>query len=274
MANDPTWNFMDPASKERLLRVLRREIDATFALAAPPDRWEAPTACEGWQVRDVIGHLVDTTEGYLPAFDIARNGGTAPAPLGLRVMARVVDEHAKSLRKVPQAELLGRLRDDAARMLAIFDGLSDSDWTSLMVAHPFMGPVPSMFYAIFQLVDYTVHAWDIREGSGVPHGIDGDAADLLVPLIYVLLQSTADTTAVTEPYRVGIRTTGKNGGDTRFEVTSEGVTFAAGPIDDCAATIEFDPASLVLAGYARLNGGTVRGDHQAATAFRKVFFAI
>ena len=83
---DATLNFMDPASKGRLLEVVRREIDDMFALADDPATWEAPTACAEWQVRDVFGHLVDTTEGYLPAFDIARSGGTAPEPHGLRLM--------------------------------------------------------------------------------------------------------------------------------------------------------------------------------------------
>ena len=40
---DPTWNFMDVASKDRLLGVLQQEIDHTFDLVADPDRWTAPT---------------------------------------------------------------------------------------------------------------------------------------------------------------------------------------------------------------------------------------
>ncbi len=125
MANDPSWNFQDPASKDVLLGVVRREMDQMLELASDKARWEAPTACAEWQVRDVIGHLVDTTEGYLPAFELARSGGQAPDPLGLRVMAQRVDEGAKSFRKVPQDELLDRLHDDARKMMAEFEALSD-----------------------------------------------------------------------------------------------------------------------------------------------------
>jgi uncharacterized protein (TIGR03083 family) len=271
---DPSWDFRDPAGKDRLLNVLRREIDATFALVQDPAAWETPTACAEWGARDIVGHLVDTTEGYLPAFDIARNGGTAPAPHGLRIMSQLVDEGAKAFRKVPQEELLARLQDDADRMLAIFDGLSADDWGGLMVPHNYMGPLPAMFYPVFQLVDYTVHSWDIRQGQGGAHGIDGDAADLLVPLIFILWGATADTSSVTAPYSVGIRVSGVNGGDTRADVTSEGVQFAPGAIDDCAATLEFDPATFSLVAYGRMNGGTVRGDRATADQFRELFFAI
>jgi hypothetical protein len=84
---DSSWDFRDPASKDRLLAVLGREMSDTFELAADPGRWQAPTACAGWEVRDVIGHLVDTTEGYLPAFAAARSGESRPEPVGLQAMA-------------------------------------------------------------------------------------------------------------------------------------------------------------------------------------------
>jgi len=271
---DATWNFMDAASKGRLLGAIQHEIDDLFDLTADASRWEAATACEAWQVRDVVGHLVDTTEGYLPAFDIARNGGTAPEPHGLRGMAQLVDEGAKALRKVPRDELLARLRDDAERMMTIFEGLSDDDWMGLQVPHLFMGPLPAAFYPIFQLVDYAVHNWDIREGAGQPHLLGGDSADLLVPVIFILWQATADVSTVSEPFSIGVRVSGNNGGDTRIDVSGEGVQFAPGAIDDCPAILEFDPATLVLTGYARCNAGTVRGDAAVAQRFRSLIFPI
>jgi uncharacterized protein (TIGR03083 family) len=271
---DSSWNFFDPTSRPTLYGVLRREMDAMIAMASDPQRWEAPTACEGWQVRDVIGHLVDTTEGYLPAFEIARAGGVAPEPTGLRVMARRVDESAKAFRKLPQNELLERLRDDMARMWAVFDGLSDDDWNGLQVPHPYMGPLPALFYPIFQLVDYAVHSWDVREGTGRPHALEGDAADLLAPLMFVLWQATADTSNLGEPFTIGVRTTGRNGGDCHAEVTSAGVTFTPGDLDGCAAVLELDPATLVLTAYGRMRGGTVRGNPELATRFLSLFFPI
>jgi uncharacterized protein (TIGR03083 family) len=274
MGADGRWSFLDPASKPNLLAALRHEMEGTFDLIDDPARWEAPTACEGWQVRDVVGHLVDTTEGYLPAFELARTGGEPIEPRSLRDMARLVDEGARQYRKVPREELVARLRDDADRMMAIFDELSPDDWAGLQVGHGFMGPVPAMFYAEFQLVDYAVHGWDIRQGIGEPHGLDGDSADLLVPLIFILWQATADTTAVGAPYSVGVRTSGRNGGDVRADVSSAGVQFGPGELDDCVAILEFDPATFVLTGYSRMNGGTVRGDAGVASSFRQLFFAI
>jgi uncharacterized protein (TIGR03083 family) len=271
---EASWNFMDPTAKGRVLGVLKDEISGLFDLVADPERWQAPTACEHWEVRDVIGHLVDTTEGYLPAFALARSGGTAHEPHGLKVMAELVDEAARSLRKVPREELLERLHDDASQMMKELEGLSDDDWTGFIVGHNFMGPLPAMFYAVFQIVDYAVHSWDIREGLGQPHGLSGDASDILIPVIHILWQATADVSGVDAPFSVGVRSSGHNGGDVRFDVSSDGVQYAAGDISDLPAILEFDPATLVLTAYGRFNGGTVWGDRELAGRFRSLFFPI
>jgi uncharacterized protein (TIGR03083 family) len=254
--------------------VLQREVDAFFDLVADPDRWEAPTACAGWEVRDVVGHMVDAIEGYFPGWEATRTGAALPEPLGLRAMAARIDANAKAFRAVSRTELLARLREDVDRLLAEFRRLDADAWTGLMVSHPYMGPLPAMFYPVFQLVDFAVHGWDIREGTGAPHALAGDSADLLVPLIFVLWQATADTSAVAAPFSFGVRVSGANAGDTRVDVGPDGVTIAPGSLDDVDAILECDPAGFVLTGYGRINGGTVRGDASAVTRFRNVFFAV
>jgi uncharacterized protein (TIGR03083 family) len=274
MASDPTWDFQDPASKDRLLGVLRREIDEMFELAADPARWHVPTACPGWEVRDMIGHLLDATESDLTGFDIARHGGDAPESVGVAGMAKASDEAARAYRNVPRDELLGRLRDETDQLMHEFESLSDADWSGLIVPDRYMGPLPAMIIAVGLLGGYTVHGWDVRQGLGAPHAITSDAADLLVPFVFLLWWATADTASVEAPYAIGIRTTGHNGSDTRFDVTNTGLQFAPANIDTCPTILEFDPATLVLTAYGRVNAGTIRGDRQLATNFRSLFVSI
>ena len=61
----------------------------------------------------------------------------------------------------------------------------------MTVPHFYMGPVPAFFYPAFQLMDYGVHSWDIREGTGREHGLSSDVADLLVPFMFGIWQGTA-----------------------------------------------------------------------------------
>jgi uncharacterized protein (TIGR03083 family) len=274
MSDDHSWNFQHPEGKRRVLDVLRREIDDMFRLASDPAGWRMPTACPGWELRDMIGHLLDATESYITGFDIARNGGTPPESVGVATMARASYDAARAFRPIPRDELLARLRDKTDQLIREFESLSDAEWSGLIIPDRYMGPLPAMIVAAGLLGGYTVHGWDVRQGIGGPQAIAGDAADLLVPFVFLVWWATADTSSVAAPYAIGIRTTGHNGGETRFDVTREGLQFASADIEACAAILELDPGSLVLTAYNRINAGTVRGDQKLATNFRSLFISI
>jgi len=270
-----SWNAMTFEGRDNLVRAVRQEAKRFFELASPPDVWEQPTACANWQVRDVVGHLVDTTESYFVAFDAARGHGEAEPAYGLPGMAARVDAQARALRSVPQAELLDRARTDYAKITDILEGLGPDEWTGLVVPHFYMGPLPAFFYPVFQLIDYGIHSWDIREGTGRAHALSGETADLLVPFMFVVWQVTFSPTPETTPSELGIRViSGANAGDTRVRVGPEGLSYEQGDVSDLPTVIEFDPASFVLTTYGRYNAGTVRGDVTAAQRYLNTFFRI
>src|ERR1035437_1318053 len=136
------WDATSYEGKGTILRVVREEAARMFALAEQPAAWDAPTACENWQVKDIIGHLVDTTEGYFRAFDIARRGAAAADAFGLIAMHERAGESAQSFHHVSQQELMARVRDDLDKMMGILEPLTAEEWGGLMVTHSFMGPVP------------------------------------------------------------------------------------------------------------------------------------
>jgi uncharacterized protein (TIGR03083 family) len=268
------WNAMTFEGKDTIQRVVHDEAERFFALADRAEAWEAPTACAKWSTRDIVAHIIDTTEGYFTAFDAARSGSPAPDPHGLTVMAQLADEGAAAFRGVPQDELMDRLRADYHKMREILDAVGPEDWTGLMVTHAYMGPVPAFFYAAGQLMDYGVHSWDIRQGTGQAHGLSGDVADLLVPFMLEIWRGTVRTEAVTEPFTIGIRVGGRNAGDYRVSVSGEGLSYEPGDIESLPAYLEFDAGSLVLTAFGRGNFGTVRGDMDLAERYLNLFFRI
>jgi len=169
--------------------------------------------------------------------------------------------------------LVERLRTDFDKMMEIFDGLSEEDWTGLIVSHFYMGPLPAFFYPAFQLMDYGVHSWDLRQGTGRAHGLSGDAADLLVPFMFVLWKYT---TAGDSPRSdIGIRiTSGPNAGDTRVTVGPDGMSYEPADVSDLDTVLEFDPGSFVLTAFGRSNSGTIRGDRARADRYLNLFFRI
>jgi uncharacterized protein (TIGR03083 family) len=266
---------MDPASRDTLLTLVRREAEGMFKLVDNDVAWTAPTRAGHWEARDVVGHLVDTTETYFISFDAARGNGSGPPSVPLVDMATHVDAGAKALRDIPRPDLVARCRRALDTMTGIVRTLTDDEWGSLLVPHKYMGPLPAFFYPIFQLVDYTVHSWDIREGTGKPHALASDSADMLVPLCYVLWSATPKVSPESAPYQIGIRITcGANAGDSVASVSPSGVAIAPGTVEGLPAVIEFDPASFVLTAFGRTNCGTIRGDVELAQSFLASFFRI
>lgn len=269
------WNAMTYEGRDNLLRVVAEQSDQFFQLASTPDAWERTTACPEWQVRDIVGHLVDTTEAYFVSFDAARSHTEVPPAYGLPGMGARVNTQAQSLRAVPQAELLDRARADYAKFADIMAGLTEDDWTGLTVPHFYMGPLPAFFYPAFQLMDYGVHSWDIRQGTGKAHGMSGEVADLLVPFMFVLWQATAAVPATSPAADLGVRiTSGPNAGDTIMHVRPDGLSYESGDASSVGTMLEFDPASFVLTAFGRANAGTVRGDPEEAARFLNLFFRI
>ncbi|MGH8826074.1 MAG: maleylpyruvate isomerase N-terminal domain-containing protein, partial [Jiangellaceae bacterium] len=237
--------------------------------------WEAPTGAGHWQVRDLVGHIIDTTETYFVAFDAARSHTDVAPAYGLPGMAARADSQALALRTEPRTDLVERLRGDFDKMMEIFDALGPDDWTGLTVSHFYMGPLPVFFYPAFQLMDYGVHSWDAREGTGRAHALSGEAADLLTPFMFVLWQYTTLPERMGEPGEVGIRiTSGPNAGDTRVRFGPDGMSYEQGDLSDAGTVIEFDPGSFVLTAFGRCNGGTVRGDRELAARYLDIFFRI
>ena len=269
------WNATTYEGKPTILRVVRAQAERMFALAEQPGAWEAPTACESWQVRDIIGHLVDTTEGYFRSFEIARSGATGPEAFGLLAMHEKAGDGGRSFRELSQQEMMTRIRSDLDKMMGILEPLTEEEWSGLIAPHAYMGPVPAFIYAAGQLMDYGVHTWDIEEGTGQAHGVDGEAADLLVPFMFVIWQYTVRPDADMSPFSIGIRVTGgQNAGSYRISVSDQGLAYESGDVDDLPAVIDFDAGSLVLAAFGRANAGTVRGDTALANRFLNMFHSI
>jgi uncharacterized protein (TIGR03083 family) len=268
------WDATNYAAKDNLLRLVRLEAEALFRMAEDAGRWTAPTACPQWEVRDIVGHLIDVTESYFTGFHAAATGTKADEALGMKVMQEHLDVGAKRHRELSQADAMERLRTDFDKMMEICAALGPQEWSGQQVGHKYMGSLPAFFYPVFQLMDYGVHGWDIREGAGRAHGLVGDTADMLVPFMFILWQATTEVVTDSEAFAIGVRVSGRNAVDYLVNITSEGLSYAQEDVSGMPAVIEFDPGSLVLTAFGRVNAGTIRGDRAVADRFLNSFFRI
>src|SRR5207247_8107814 len=122
-------NSMDYSGKDTVLDVIRQESADFFNLVEDPNNWNVQTRCTEWEVRDLVGHMIDVTEGYLNRWDKARKGESADVT-PLTAMADSLNKGAQSFRKYPREEVLARWKRDSDKMMATFESLNEGEWNN------------------------------------------------------------------------------------------------------------------------------------------------
>jgi uncharacterized protein (TIGR03083 family) len=271
-------NPMSAEGKDTVMSVMRRDRANFIRLVSDPKNWNVQTRCTEWEVRDLVGHMIDVTEGYFANWEAAKKGGTPPVP-GLAVMAETLNDHAKDFRKLSREEALSRFKKNAEKLDGMLDALTPDEWTGFMVSHPYSGPVPAGFYGTFQIMDYGVHPYDIEYGLGNKLAtIDEATAGLILPFAFIFWQYQVEPKSAAGVDTVyGIDVAGPWGGKWRVKVkdgkwTPEPET---GNFEGCEALFHFDSAAdLVLTFFGRFPGGSASGDPDVIEKVRHLHFSI
>lgn len=278
MSNGEVVNSMAYEAKPLMMDVIRTERKNFFDLAENPANWNVQTRCTEWDTRDIVYHIIDTTEGYLMRWDKARKG-EMPEVLNPFVFAEEADKGAKALRHLSQDEAIARLKAASKKMMETFEAVTEDEWNNFLVAHRYFGPIPTFLYFSFQVMDYGVHTWDIRYGLGDKTAkIDERTAGVLIPyMLHVLMAGTVDAKSAEGLDTVfGIEISGPWGG--KWRATVKDGKFEAKPEEDnfegCEAIFSYDPSDFVLTAFQRFPGGAARGDPEVIEKVRNLFFRI
>lgn len=118
-------------------------------------RWEAPTPCEGWTVRDVVVHAIDTERDFLERHDLTP--GAAPDLSGSTDLRRTWREHAAAV-----AAVLAR------------DGVAEREFDGYF-GRTTIGATMADFYGW----DLVVHGSDIARAVGQEWSVSDEEAAAL-----------------------------------------------------------------------------------------------
>ncbi|MCX5043572.1 TIGR03086 family metal-binding protein [Aldersonia sp. NBC_00410] len=131
----------NPDRYRRLARTLDERVRAV-----PAERWDAPSPCEGWSARDVLGHVIETERQFLAG----QGGIDLPAGPDVAVDPVAAWQHTSS---AIQAVL-----DDPAQGGKEYEGVFGRTTIADSLA---------TFYAF----DLVIHGWDIAKATGTDERI-------------------------------------------------------------------------------------------------------
>ena len=133
----------------------------------PPDAWTTQSACESWQVRDVVAHVTGAVDMF--GSNIARGAaGDASAPEGFPpagqgdMAARLAANARRAIdfRESLGSDLLATFNDRRVHFDDVLSRLRESD-REKPCYHP-AGTISVETYLNLRITELIVHEWDIR----------------------------------------------------------------------------------------------------------------
>ena len=254
-ALDQTWTSID-----RLLR------------PQPPGSYDAPTACPGWSVRDVVSHLL--------GFEVMLRGGPVPKFTGewpdyvKNPIGEINEAFVQAHRGEPGIVVLDEFREAARNSLDALRALSLEEWEKIGWSPE--GDRPYHRFQETRVVDSWIHLQDIRDALLQPEDDHGPGEEIV-----------ANRFEASLPYVIGKRMRPPDGtviqinlsGRLARTVTIEVCDGRATPTGDASRPADLEITTPVALFWRRSAGRIgaeafldasatfVRGDRTLATSF-------
>ena len=149
----------------RLIRELSNET-AVYLHILPRDVWRYAdryaSACEDWNMADVVAHLIDEAITSTLTVQRALQGNTS-APIGYQPLTR--DEHTvrvAGLREAYDEELFPEFNVTCKSLNTLFSSLSPAEYDIDARQAERVGPLSLLIEK--RLVELAIHGWDVRYG--------------------------------------------------------------------------------------------------------------
>src|SRR6266849_5702030 len=154
----------DMARRVGLIRDLSSRL-GHFLAGLSREEWTRPSACELWEVREVVAHLTGGAERQIQSMVRGRKGDAAPPP-GFAPLDVAALSASNAQRDIAMRERLGNALLDAfvtqydrlGQLLAQFGPV---DWETLCW-HARRGAMPAREYVDLRIQELAIHDWDIR----------------------------------------------------------------------------------------------------------------
>lgn len=162
-------------SQQDRIQLLKSESDRikNYLSALSASDWSHPTACEAWEVRDVVAHMIMASDMFVGnisrglANDSSPSEGMLPAGSSDVAARQVVNaQRAISIRESLGEQLMTSFNAGCDELDRLISGVALEDWEKPCY-HP-GAIIPVRTYVDLRLAELIVHGWDIRsklEGS-------------------------------------------------------------------------------------------------------------
>ena len=276
-----------PADMQNRTRLARLEAErlAAYLGDLPPEDWNHSTACDLWQVGDVVGHLVWIGEFYVKFIRRALDGDVSPPPGSPRdelyagmSPEQFYDLTAREYRRRFGEDLLLAFISRYAELGVLLESIPPDSYEMPCFYHSGNRPVWTL--ADLTVQELAVHAWDIQSHTAPGTPLSPESQPVLLERVVQRPQPAvplAQTAA--GPATLRFQLSGAVSRAYDFTPFSDATRIEAAGDAPAAATLRCDAETFILALYRRqsfadaIATGSISpsGDQALAHAFARVF---
>ena len=222
--------------------------------------WSHPSACQGWTVADVLGHLAG--QDFSPRI-LRGLQGDISAPEGSPVVSvHDEDQFAQSIfqRAIGTKERLGdqllsTFSQRVDETVQVFGGIAVDQWETLCYWPP--GPEPVRTMLDMRISELVMHAWDIRSQLDPSYHLSDDSVMVLMDTVdRAVRRAFRPEPSWVEPIRYRFQITAPLPAKSDIVLTKDGGMVGAGGAEAADAVFNCDGETYVLLMYGRLKLAT------------------
>lgn len=253
----------------------------------PPEAWSKPSACELWEVRDVVAHLVGSAASYIERIHQSLQGDSStpegrPVP-GSGNAASFAEGNAH--RAISRREILGdqvlsdfiKANDQLNQLMAT---LGPRDWDRPHY-YASIGIEPMRFRPDLWISELATHGWDIRSRLEPEAHLSDESLQVLMDMVPAQLTRWIFTPGprLSAPIRYRFELTGAGARNSDIEVEGDKASMETAGTGQADVTFHCDTETFILMAYGRLTTDaavaagrlTIQGDDSLAREFQRWF---
>jgi uncharacterized protein (TIGR03083 family) len=169
------------ASRIALIRGLSDRL-RVFLAGLPQEEWTRPSACDLWEVRDVVAHVTSGAGRQIDSMRRGLAGDCSPPPgfesVDLNSLSASNVKRDIALRKELGEQLLPAFVARHEELTGLLDGFSAAGWDT-PCWHARKGTMPAEEYVDLRVQELAIHDWDIRSGLDAGARLDPESVPVL-----------------------------------------------------------------------------------------------
>ena len=178
-------------AKARLIKTESERIGEYLKTLSPSD-WSTQSACDSWQVRDVVAHMIGAVDMFGPNITRGAAGDSSPPegfpPAGQGDMAARLAANAKraiDFRDSLGDGVLAAFNERRDQFDEVLSRLGDPDWDKPCY-HP-AGTISVETYLNLRITELIVHEWDIRSRLGSEATLSPESLPAIIEMFPVFV---------------------------------------------------------------------------------------